>query len=146
MSNDFAAKLRVRRERVEAEMQGRLDELDRAIELAMSEARPSSRSAERKGGRRPQATTLDDIFEPAILRELRTRTAVSTAVIERLFPDTPVGPMVSAWKRRAESSGFDFDELVKRTKVPGERRFAYSLTAKGRELLGAGETSPSSES
>jgi len=140
MSNDFVAKLRARRERVEAEMQGRLDELDQAIKLAMLEARPPSRSAERKSGRRTRATTVDDIFEPEILQALLTMPIVTTADIERLLPGQGTGPVVNAWTRRSQAAGVEFTDLIEKTRVPG-RRFGYSLTDKGREVLGAVSTS-----
>jgi len=43
--------------------------------------------------------------------------------------------MVSAWKRRANSAGFVFDDLVERTSTP-DGQAALSFTDEGRRVFG----------
>ncbi len=125
MTQDLLAELHARRK----EMQARLDEVNRLIELVTPKAPPRPRR------RRAKTTTVGDILEPEILHALLTQLHLPTGEIALLLPGKRPGPMVSAWKRRAQSAGLVFDNLVERTSTP-DGQAAFSLTDEGRRVFG----------
>ena len=123
MTEDLLAELHARRN----EMQTRLDEVTRMIELVTPKAPPKSR-------RRAKTTAVGDIVEPVIVNALLTKPSLTTGEMALLLPGKRPGPVVSAWKRRAKSAGVVFDDLVERsTTLDGQA--AFSLTDKGRQVF-----------
>jgi len=128
MTYEWLAELRMRRNEIENEMRARLDEVDRMIARAAAETSPKPRR------RRSKPLTVGDIFEPPVLRALLTTPSLSTGELALLFPGKRLGPIVSAWKRRARSASVDFDELVQQTSTSDGRK-AYSLSDEGRRVF-----------
>ena len=130
MTNDLLAELQERRKQIEREMQARIDEVDRMIDLATPASPPSPRR------RRTKAVSVTEIIEPQVLHALLATQVLTSQQMSRLLPGKKLGPMVSAWKRRAKSAGVVYDELVERAETP-DGHYALSLTDEGRRVFGA---------
>ena len=137
--NDVVAELRERKAAIQAEMTARLDEIDRFIRmLSVSGNTDAGRVSIQNGSRRPRGRvfSVEEIIERPILVSLIEKDELSTREMAGLVPDKKIGPLVSAWKRRAVSAGLRFDDLVeKRTTTSGGNLFA--LTQEGRRVFSA---------
>ena len=133
MSQDVLAQLLIRRDEIRAEMKIRLDELDRLVNLVSGSTTQSDNGSRLR--RRRKDVTIGDIIERPILDRLLTAELVTTKEMATILPDKKIGPLVSAWKRRAVAAGVVFDDLVERsTTHVGD--VAFSLTSKGQHVFG----------
>ena len=137
MTNGLLAELQARRKQIERELQeierelqARIDEVDRMIDLATPASPPSPRR------RRTKAFSVTEIIDPEVLHALLATQVLTSQQMSRLLPGKKLGPMVSAWKRRAKSADVVYDELVERVETP-DGDYALSLTDEGRRLFGA---------
>lgn len=139
----LVAQLRSRRSQIQEEMRIRLDELDRLINLVVDSDLPnpitdlnSGQSGNKRRRRRGEEVTLGDIIERPILSALLATDTLTTKQMASLLPGKRIGPLVSAWKRRAVAAGVVFDDLVQRnTSTSGD--VAFSLTPEGRRVFGS---------
>ena len=78
---------------------------------------------------------VEDIFEPAVLAAFIERGKLSSREIAALLPGTKrVGPIINAWRLRAQRAGHDYLSLVAKSSG-GPAGTIYTLTEKGRQLL-----------
>ena len=119
-------------------MRIRIDELDRLIALVSDSELPNPNPAQSDIGRRRRGTkgiTIRDVIELPILNGLLAKPLLTTKEMATLLPGKKIGPMVSAWKRRAVAVGVVFDDLIARTTTPtGD--VAFALTPEGRRVFG----------
>lgn len=142
MPQNLLAQLRARRTQIQEEMRIRLDELDRSISLVADSEPPnpvtdgnSTQSSSKLRRRRGEEVTLGDIIERPILNGLLATDILTTKQMASLLPGKKIGPLVSAWKRRAVAAGVVFDDLIQR-KMTTSGEVAFSLTAEGRRVFG----------
>ena len=133
MSQDVLAQLLIRRDEIRAEMKIRLDELDRLINLVSGLTTQSDNGSRLR--RRRTDVTIGDIIERPILDRLLAADLVTTKEMATILPDKKLGPLVSAWKRRAVAAGAVFNDLVERSTTPAGD-VAFSLTTEGRHVFG----------
>ena len=140
MAQALLERLLARRERLQTDMQVRLDELDQLIKLVESEpenlnpttTNNTTTAASRR--RRPSATTISDIIERPILEALMKAQTLTSSEIAAMVPGKRMGPLISAWMSRARAVNLVFEDLVTRSVMPdGEK--AYSLTSEGRHVF-----------
>lgn len=78
---------------------------------------------------------VEDIFEPPVLAALVERGKLSSREIAALLPGTKrVGPIINAWRLRAQRAGHDYLSLVTKSSG-GPAGTIFTLTEKGRQLL-----------
>lgn len=78
---------------------------------------------------------VSDIFEPVVLAALVERGKLSSREIAALLPGTKrVGPIINAWRLRAQRAGHDYLSLVTKSSG-GPEGSIFTLTEKGRQLL-----------
>ncbi len=137
MPQDLLPGLRARRTQIQEEMRIRIDELDRLIALVSdSESNPNQAQIDSGSRRRRGEFTINNIFELPILNGLLGKPMLTTKEMATLLPGKKIGPLVSAWRRRARTAGVVFDDLVERTTTPtGD--VAFSLTEEGRLVFGS---------
>ena len=138
MPHDLLAPLRARRKDIQTEMKIRLDELDQMI-ARVSESTTETTQSDNgsRSRRRGKETTIGDIIERPILDALLVAAEpVTTKKMAGLVQGRRMGPLVSAWHRRASAAGFVFEALVEKSMTPdGEK--AFSLTPEGRHVFGS---------
>ena len=137
MAQDMLAQFLARRDEIRAEMTIRLNELDRLIKLVSeTTSEPTNSGNGNQRRRRAREATFSDIIETPILnRLLSSDHLVTTKEMAALVPGKKMGPLVSAWKRRATAAGFVFENLVEKS-VTAAGQNAFSLTPEGRRVLG----------
>ena len=137
--NTLLSDLHARKIQIGDEMRVRLDELDRLISLVTGLESPTPIQAQSVSGSRSRRSTkefkIGDIIERPILNGLLATQTLTTKEMATLLPGKKIGPLVSAWKRRAVKAGVVFDELVKRSTTP-TGNVAFSLTDRGRSVFG----------
>ena len=136
MPSDLLAELRSRRSQIQEEMRIRLDELDRLIALVADSELPNPNPTQSDGGRRRRRgkVTVSEIIDRPVLNALLATGTVTTKEMAAILPEKRIGPMVSAWKRRAEAAGVVFDNLVEKSLTPAGDK-AFSLTEEGRRVF-----------
>ena len=78
---------------------------------------------------------VEDIFEPDVLAAFIERGKLSSKEIAALLPGTKrVGPIINAWRLRAQRAGHDYLSLVTKSSG-GAAGTIFTLTEKGRQLL-----------
>ena len=132
MPRDQLAPFLARRKEIQAEMKIRLDELDRLIALVSESTTETTQSDNGSRSRRSgKKTTIGDIIERPILNALLLAAEpVTTKEMTALVQGRRLGPLVSAWHRRAFAAGVVFEELVEKSMTPGGEK-AFSLTPEG---------------
>lgn len=148
MPSNLLAELRSRRSQIQEETRVRLDELDRLIALVADSDLPNPKPTRSDGGRRRRRgkVTVSEIIDRPVLNGLLATGTVTTKQMADLLPGKRIGPMVSAWKRRAEAAGVVFDDLIEKS-MTSSGDTAFSLTEEGRRVFdGALRASPASAS
>ena len=136
MPQNFVAQLRTRRSQIQEEMRIRLDELDRLIAMAADSELPDPNPAQNGNRRRRvKVVAIGDIIERPILQGLLNAESLTAKQMSALIPGQKLGPLVSAWSRRAESAGIVLGEILKRSMTPAGEK-AYALTSDGRRIFG----------
>ena len=80
---------------------------------------------------------LEDIFEPPVLAALVRDGQISSGEVLNLLPGKEhMGPLANAWRLRARRAGHDYETLVKKSKTGPGGTTVFTLTDKGRQLLG----------
>ena len=137
--NTMLSELRTRKIQIQEEMRIRLDELNRLIARVEESESPTTIQAKSISGSRSRRSTkefkISDIIERPILNGLLATQTLTTKEMATLLPGKKIGPLVSAWKRRAVKAGVVFNELVKRS-TTSTGNVAFSLTDEGRRVFG----------
>ena len=142
MPQNLLAQIRARQAQLREELRIRLDELDQFSSLVADSQPPnpvtdgnSTQSNSKLRRRRGEEVTLGDIIERPILSGLLATDVLTTKQMASLLPGKKIGPLVSAWKRRAVAAGVVFDDLIQRN-MTTSGTVAFSLTAEGRRVFG----------